>query len=106
MFYKAVCLFFREDITGGLMALRKVIPGGDTYMNLGLEMVRLGLNHTIWVFINLPENTHWALIVPGSWNQEQLDKYEVCFKHELLAPSWKCRAKYLREAFLKKLLFY
>lgn len=29
------------------MALRKVIPGGDTYMNLGLEMVRLGLNHTI-----------------------------------------------------------
>uniref|UniRef100_A0A669F4K0 Anthrax toxin receptor 1 n=1 Tax=Oreochromis niloticus TaxID=8128 RepID=A0A669F4K0_ORENI len=32
----------REDITGGLMALRKVIPGGDTYMNLGLEMVRLG----------------------------------------------------------------
>lgn len=43
MFYKAVCLFFREDITGGLMALRKVIPGGDTYMNLGLEMVRLGL---------------------------------------------------------------
>ncbi|XP_005940723.1 anthrax toxin receptor 1 isoform X1 [Haplochromis burtoni] len=28
----------REDITGGLMALRKVIPGGDTYMNLGLEM--------------------------------------------------------------------
>uniref|UniRef100_A0A3Q0T3A4 Anthrax toxin receptor 1 n=1 Tax=Amphilophus citrinellus TaxID=61819 RepID=A0A3Q0T3A4_AMPCI len=32
----------REEITGGLMALRKVIPGGDTYMNLGLEMVRLG----------------------------------------------------------------
>lgn len=29
------------------MALRKVIPGGDTYMNLGLEMVRLGLNTTI-----------------------------------------------------------
>lgn len=29
------------------MALRKVIPGGDTYMNLGLEMVRLGLTHTI-----------------------------------------------------------
>lgn len=25
------------------MALRKVIPGGDTYMNLGLEMVRLCL---------------------------------------------------------------
>uniref|UniRef100_A0A3B4B6E3 Anthrax toxin receptor 1 n=1 Tax=Periophthalmus magnuspinnatus TaxID=409849 RepID=A0A3B4B6E3_9GOBI len=29
----------REAITGGLMALRKVVPGGDTYMNLGLEMV-------------------------------------------------------------------
>nr|XP_020457482.1 anthrax toxin receptor 1-like isoform X4 [Monopterus albus] len=28
----------REAITGGLMALRKVIPGGDTFMNLGLEM--------------------------------------------------------------------
>uniref|UniRef100_A0A8D3DQK5 ANTXR cell adhesion molecule 1d n=1 Tax=Scophthalmus maximus TaxID=52904 RepID=A0A8D3DQK5_SCOMX len=28
----------REEITGGLMALRKVIPGGDTFMNLGLEM--------------------------------------------------------------------
>uniref|UniRef100_A0A7N5ZX37 Anthrax toxin receptor 1 n=1 Tax=Anabas testudineus TaxID=64144 RepID=A0A7N5ZX37_ANATE len=32
----------REAITGGLTALRKVIPGGDTFMNLGLEMVRLG----------------------------------------------------------------
>uniref|UniRef100_A0A8D3CFE7 Anthrax toxin receptor 1 n=1 Tax=Scophthalmus maximus TaxID=52904 RepID=A0A8D3CFE7_SCOMX len=31
----------REEITGGLMALRKVIPGGDTFMNLGLEMVRM-----------------------------------------------------------------
>ncbi|XP_072292419.1 anthrax toxin receptor 1 [Eucyclogobius newberryi] len=28
----------REAITGGLMVLRKVVPGGDTYMNLGLEM--------------------------------------------------------------------
>uniref|UniRef100_A0A3Q1JIS6 Anthrax toxin receptor 1 n=1 Tax=Anabas testudineus TaxID=64144 RepID=A0A3Q1JIS6_ANATE len=28
----------REAITGGLTALRKVIPGGDTFMNLGLEM--------------------------------------------------------------------
>ncbi|KAJ0005157.1 hypothetical protein NQD34_011371 [Periophthalmus magnuspinnatus] len=30
----------REAITGGLMALRKVVPGGDTYMNLGLEMAQ------------------------------------------------------------------
>ncbi|CAL1578033.1 unnamed protein product [Knipowitschia caucasica] len=28
----------REAITGGLMALKKVQTGGDTYMNLGLEM--------------------------------------------------------------------
>ncbi|XP_034408619.1 anthrax toxin receptor 1 isoform X2 [Cyclopterus lumpus] len=28
----------REAITGGLTALRRVIPGGDTFMNLGLEM--------------------------------------------------------------------
>lgn len=28
----------REAITGGLMALKKVVPGGDTFMNLGLEM--------------------------------------------------------------------
>ncbi|KAJ3610510.1 hypothetical protein NHX12_022602 [Muraenolepis orangiensis] len=28
----------REKINKGLMNLRKVIPGGDTYMNLGLEM--------------------------------------------------------------------
>uniref|UniRef100_A0A673BKZ2 Anthrax toxin receptor 1 n=1 Tax=Sphaeramia orbicularis TaxID=375764 RepID=A0A673BKZ2_9TELE len=28
----------REAINGGLMALRRVIPGGDTFMNLGLEM--------------------------------------------------------------------
>ncbi|KAI3363165.1 hypothetical protein L3Q82_011817 [Scortum barcoo] len=31
----------REAITGGLMALRRVIPGGDTFMNLGLQMVRM-----------------------------------------------------------------
>uniref|UniRef100_A0A8C5GTX4 Anthrax toxin receptor 1 n=1 Tax=Gouania willdenowi TaxID=441366 RepID=A0A8C5GTX4_GOUWI len=30
----------REAITGGLLALKRVIPGGDTFMNLGLEMVR------------------------------------------------------------------
>ncbi|KAM9804015.1 anthrax toxin receptor 1 [Neosynchiropus ocellatus] len=28
----------REAITEGLTALRKVVPGGDTFMNLGLEM--------------------------------------------------------------------
>uniref|UniRef100_A0A3B4WHR2 Anthrax toxin receptor 1 n=1 Tax=Seriola lalandi dorsalis TaxID=1841481 RepID=A0A3B4WHR2_SERLL len=28
----------RDAITGGLTALRRVIPGGDTFMNLGLEM--------------------------------------------------------------------
>ncbi|XP_034040065.1 anthrax toxin receptor 1 isoform X2 [Thalassophryne amazonica] len=28
----------REAINGGLTALRKVVPGGDTLMNLGLEM--------------------------------------------------------------------
>uniref|UniRef100_A0A8C9XX56 Anthrax toxin receptor 1-like n=1 Tax=Sander lucioperca TaxID=283035 RepID=A0A8C9XX56_SANLU len=33
----------REAITGGLTALRRVIPGGDTFMNLGLEMVRMRL---------------------------------------------------------------
>lgn len=35
-----VCLPCREAIKGGLMALKNVIPGGDTLMNLGLEMVR------------------------------------------------------------------
>lgn len=45
-FYQAVCLPYREAINGGLMALRRVIPGGDTFMNLGLEMVRLSL----WVY--------------------------------------------------------
>uniref|UniRef100_A0A7N8XC15 ANTXR cell adhesion molecule 1d n=1 Tax=Mastacembelus armatus TaxID=205130 RepID=A0A7N8XC15_9TELE len=30
--------FIREAITGGLMALKGVVPGGDTFMNLGLEM--------------------------------------------------------------------
>lgn len=39
----SVCLPYREAIDGGLMALRRVIPGGDTFMNLGLEMVRLSL---------------------------------------------------------------
>ncbi|TKS85554.1 Anthrax toxin receptor 1 [Collichthys lucidus] len=28
----------RDAITGGLTALKRVIPGGDTFMNLGLEM--------------------------------------------------------------------
>lgn len=37
---RSVCLLLREAIKGGLMALRNVIPGGDTFMNLGLEMVR------------------------------------------------------------------
>lgn len=37
---RIVCLACREAIKGGLMALRSVIPGGDTFMNLGLEMVR------------------------------------------------------------------
>lgn len=37
---RIVCLACREAIKGGLMALRNVIPGGDTFMNLGLEMVR------------------------------------------------------------------
>ncbi|KAG7236364.1 hypothetical protein INR49_001061 [Caranx melampygus] len=38
----------REAITGGLTALRRVIPGGDTFMNLGLEMVNqvLKIQHT------------------------------------------------------------
>lgn len=35
-----VCLPCREAIDGGLRALKRVIPGGDTFMNLGLEMVR------------------------------------------------------------------
>uniref|UniRef100_A0A665UWH8 Anthrax toxin receptor 1 n=1 Tax=Echeneis naucrates TaxID=173247 RepID=A0A665UWH8_ECHNA len=30
----------REAITEGLGALRRVVPGGDTFMNLGLQMVR------------------------------------------------------------------
>uniref|UniRef100_A0A3Q3WGV6 Anthrax toxin receptor 1 n=1 Tax=Mola mola TaxID=94237 RepID=A0A3Q3WGV6_MOLML len=33
-----ICLTRREAINGGLTALRRVIPGGDTFMNLGLEM--------------------------------------------------------------------
>lgn len=37
---RIVCLSCREAIKGGLMALRNVVPGGDTFMNLGLEMVR------------------------------------------------------------------
>lgn len=37
---RIVCLPCREAIKGGLMALKNVIPGGDTFMNLGLEMVR------------------------------------------------------------------
>lgn len=43
VFYQSVCLPHREAITGGLTALRRVIPGGDTFMNLGLEMVSQGL---------------------------------------------------------------
>lgn len=39
-----VCLTRREAINGGLTTLRRVIPGGDTFMNLGLEMVRLTLD--------------------------------------------------------------
>ncbi|XP_042289809.1 anthrax toxin receptor 1 isoform X2 [Thunnus maccoyii] len=31
----------REAITSGLRALRRVIPGGDTFMNLGLEMANM-----------------------------------------------------------------
>uniref|UniRef100_H3DGH9 Anthrax toxin receptor n=1 Tax=Tetraodon nigroviridis TaxID=99883 RepID=H3DGH9_TETNG len=31
----------REAIKGGLMALKNVIPGGDTLMNLGLEMANM-----------------------------------------------------------------
>uniref|UniRef100_A0A8C5CY06 ANTXR cell adhesion molecule 1d n=1 Tax=Gadus morhua TaxID=8049 RepID=A0A8C5CY06_GADMO len=34
----------REAIDKGLMDLRTVIPGGDTYMNLGLEMVGTSTN--------------------------------------------------------------
>ncbi|TKS85575.1 Anthrax toxin receptor 1 [Collichthys lucidus] len=30
----------RDAITGGLTALKRVIPGGDTFMNLGLEMAQ------------------------------------------------------------------
>lgn len=37
---RVVYLPCREAIKGGLMALKNVIPGGDTFMNLGLEMVR------------------------------------------------------------------
>uniref|UniRef100_A0A8C6KLB2 ANTXR cell adhesion molecule 1d n=1 Tax=Nothobranchius furzeri TaxID=105023 RepID=A0A8C6KLB2_NOTFU len=36
----------REAITQGLRALYTVVPGGDTFMNLGLEMVRLGHTST------------------------------------------------------------
>lgn len=39
-FNQIVSLIYREAIKGGLMALKNVIPGGDTLMNLGLQMVR------------------------------------------------------------------
>lgn len=34
----------REAITGGLTALRRVVPGGDTFMNLGLEMANMQIH--------------------------------------------------------------
>lgn len=41
-----VCCVCREAIDRGLQALSKVVPGGDTLMNLGLEMVRRIQNMT------------------------------------------------------------
>lgn len=37
-FFRYLC---REAIDRGLQALSKVVPGGDTLMNLGLQMVRM-----------------------------------------------------------------
>lgn len=34
----------RDAITGGLTALRRVVPGGDTFMNLGLEMANMQIH--------------------------------------------------------------
>uniref|UniRef100_A0A3Q1CPG9 VWFA domain-containing protein n=1 Tax=Amphiprion ocellaris TaxID=80972 RepID=A0A3Q1CPG9_AMPOC len=39
-----LCLSYREAITGGLTALRRVVPGGDTFMNLGLEMANMQIH--------------------------------------------------------------
>ena len=37
---RTVGLSCREAIKDGLMALKNVVPGGGTFMDLGLEMVR------------------------------------------------------------------
>lgn len=50
-----VCCFCREAIDRGLQALSKVVPGGDTFMNLGLEMVRM---------IQTSLSTYLCLILP------------------------------------------
>lgn len=34
-----VFLINRDEITKGLSVLKKVVPGGDTFMNLGLQKV-------------------------------------------------------------------
>lgn len=39
IFFHSLFVSLREAITGGLRALKSVIAGGDTFMNLGLEMV-------------------------------------------------------------------
>uniref|UniRef100_A0A671YM29 Anthrax toxin receptor 1 n=1 Tax=Sparus aurata TaxID=8175 RepID=A0A671YM29_SPAAU len=56
----------REAIDEGLRALKKVIPGGDTLMNLGLEMVSLSLRtqHIASVIIALTD---------GELNEWQFD---------------------------------
>ncbi|XP_071386537.1 anthrax toxin receptor 1 isoform X1 [Centroberyx affinis] len=58
----------REAITGGLRALERVIPGGDTFMNLGLEMANAQINQ---------ENHGTASVIialtDGELNEWQLD---------------------------------
>uniref|UniRef100_A0A3Q3JUH0 Anthrax toxin receptor 1 n=1 Tax=Monopterus albus TaxID=43700 RepID=A0A3Q3JUH0_MONAL len=63
----------REAITGGLMALRKVIPGGDTFMNLGLEMVRLGLRTQIIIVYSAGTASVIIALTDGELNEWQFD---------------------------------
>uniref|UniRef100_A0A8C2WU72 ANTXR cell adhesion molecule 1d n=1 Tax=Cyclopterus lumpus TaxID=8103 RepID=A0A8C2WU72_CYCLU len=51
----------REAITGGLTALRRVIPGGDTFMNLGLEMVRITLFFGRFVCLHKQRPEFWFI---------------------------------------------
>lgn len=79
-FWLFACLPNREAITGGLTALKMVIPGGDTFMNLGLEMVRMRLrtqhickaspNHPSLVFPITFYSGKYSLRINWAWQLE------------------------------------